>query len=148
MRLKNLHFNKHLFWYSLTVGCTLTTLALAKSEGRFLKILSSSWYGTWAWSWKQPAFPLHLCWWKTGAVLCNCALYSEVSYINSPYNYTQEHTGYPCASAELVFTSVICSPLVHITVPKMFYFLFWLTWYWPKSFTSKYTFFSRISVKL
>lgn len=85
-------FNKHLFWCSLTMGCSLRTrvLATGKSGGRFLKLLYNSRYGTRAWSWKLPAFPLHLPGWKTGAAFCNCALYSEVSYINSPYDYTQE----------------------------------------------------------
>lgn len=112
--LRIVTFNKHLFWCSLTMDYSLRTLVLANGKsGQVFKDRDNSQYGTWAWSWKQPPFLLHLCGQKTGAAFCNCALYSEVSYINSPYDYTQEPTVCPCASAELVFTSIIGSPLVH-----------------------------------
>lgn len=134
---------------SLTVYYTLRTLVFSlKSEGKFLKISYSSQYGTWAWSWKQPAFLLHLCFWKTGTGFCDCVflmLWTSL-YTNSPYHCTQEHHGLWLCS--LVFNSIIFSPLVHITISKMFYVLFWLTCYRPKSFTSKYIFFFRIYVTL
>lgn len=97
-------FNERLFGFSLTMYHTLRTLALdLKSQERFWKIIYNSQCGTWAWSWKQPAFPLHLCLWKTGTLFCNCASYSEVSYINSLCNYTQEHHGLPMHFCRVVF---------------------------------------------
>lgn len=93
-------FNKHLILMQFD---NVLWEHLSKSQGRFLKIIYNSQYGTWAWFWKQPAFPLHLCLWKTGTVFCNCASYSEVSYINRLYNYTQEHHGLLMCFCEVVF---------------------------------------------
>lgn len=84
-------------------------------------------HGTWAWSWKQPAFPLHLCLWKTGAVFRNCASYPEVSYINRPYNCVQEHRRLQMCFCGLVFNfNYFFSAGSRYSFQDVFFFSNWL----------------------